>query len=79
MASQRYWVDTPIYCVLTSRDVTIQREVVEIRAMGAGGVAWGRRRCDSVNLSICPGDCIYISGGKGFGTDPTTGERVNTP
>jgi hypothetical protein len=71
----------PILCVLTNRNVTIETEVIELRAIGTAGIVAreeGHKSCDSVDLSKCPGDCIFISGGKGFGTDPATGLRVAT-
>jgi hypothetical protein len=70
-----------IHCVLTKRYVTIETEVIDLRAIGSAGILAreeGHKACVSASLLTCPQDCIYISGGKGYGTDPTTGQRVNT-
>lgn len=81
MSTRRSIVSNGIYCLLTERNVAISTEIVEIYALGSfGPVARneGRRWCNSADPSVCPHDCAFISGGKGWGINPATGERVTT-
>ncbi len=67
-----------IYCALTERNVTIASDVVSIDTLQGTISRDGRKLCLD-KRTTCPQDCIYISGGKGWGIDPQTGQRVTTP
>lgn len=66
-----------IRCRLTDRVVTVTSQTVSAygESRFAQNVHEGRLSCLNMDLS-CPNDCLYISGGQGFGRDPETGERV---
>lgn len=66
-----------IRCKLTDRTVTVTTEIVSIHGASAFAHSTheGRKKCLNMDHS-CPRDCLYISGGQGFGRDPETGEQV---
>lgn len=78
MASRHSTRHDGIYCKLTQRNVTIATDIVTLYH---GSAAVDQREAHKSCLNkrtTCPNDCIYISGGKGWGIEPTTGEKVIT-
>lgn len=81
MSQKRYIVRKTIDCVLTRRKVTIATEMIDVYATGSGipiQSVSGHKRCENVNLHLCPNGCVFISGGTGLGLDPRTGRQVTT-
>jgi hypothetical protein len=66
-----------IECKLTNRRVTIASEQVTVygeQSLPAAS-AVGKETCLD-KTSACPRDCIFMSGGSGFGRDPETGQLI---
>ena len=81
MSQRRHVSRGDIHCVLTKRDVTIATEIIDLYAVGSSAPIQsvkGHRRCEQLDLRICPTACVFISGGTGVGLDPRTGEQVST-
>lgn len=74
--SRRYTETERVNCVLTDRWVVLSTEIVQLSAIGGTvATAEGRKSCGSKG-SECPKECVYYSGGAGFGLDPRTGKRI---
>jgi hypothetical protein len=75
---RNFWESRSIFCVLTQRNVTTDAEIIQVTGIGGQqAIGEGRKSCRAVDLSVCPGNCVYISGGTGFGVDPETGRPIN--